>query len=90
MKPAARNLQLLCERYNRRKGAGIQVILSQRYSGHVHGDAFPWTRESWQWNGRNDPLFVFVVLAHERRRVVHFNVTNSPTAQWTSKQEGQP
>ena len=31
-------------------------------------------------------LFVFVVLAHERRRVVHFNVTDSPTAKWTSLQ----
>ena len=28
-------------------------------------------------------LFVFVVLTHERRRVVHFNVTDSPTAKWT-------
>jgi len=31
-------------------------------------------------------LFVFVVLAHERRRVVHFNVTDSPTAKWTALQ----
>ena len=31
-------------------------------------------------------LFVFVVLAHHRRRVVHFNVTDSPTAQWTGQQ----
>ncbi len=31
-------------------------------------------------------LFVFVVLAHNRRRVVHFNVTDSPTAKWTSLQ----
>ena len=31
-------------------------------------------------------LFVFVVLAHNRRRVVHFNVTDSPTAHWTSLQ----
>ena len=31
-------------------------------------------------------LCVFVVLAHERRRVVHFNVTDSPTAEWTSLQ----
>ena len=31
-------------------------------------------------------LFVFVVLAHERRRVVHFNVTDSPTAKWASLQ----
>ena len=31
-------------------------------------------------------LFVFVVLAHERRRVVHFNVTDHPTARWTAQQ----
>ena len=31
-------------------------------------------------------LFVFVVLAHDRRRVVHFNVTDSPTAKWTAQQ----
>ena len=31
-------------------------------------------------------LFVFVVLAHQRRRVVHFNVTDAPTAQWTGQQ----
>jgi putative transposase len=31
-------------------------------------------------------LFVFVILAHERRRVVHINVTDAPTAQWTAQQ----
>lgn len=31
-------------------------------------------------------LFVLVVLAHHRRRVVHFNVTEHPTAQWTAQQ----
>jgi putative transposase len=31
-------------------------------------------------------LFVFVVLAHDRRRVVHINVTDTPTAQWTAMQ----
>ncbi len=31
-------------------------------------------------------LYVFLVLSHERRRVVHFNVTYSPTAQWTGRQ----
>jgi transposase InsO family protein len=31
-------------------------------------------------------LFVFVVLAHDRRRVVHVNVTDAPTAQWTGQQ----
>ena len=31
-------------------------------------------------------LFVFIVLAHDRRRVVHFNVTAHPTARWTAQQ----
>jgi hypothetical protein len=31
-------------------------------------------------------LFVLVVLAHDRRRVVHFNVTEHPTAAWTAQQ----
>jgi putative transposase len=31
-------------------------------------------------------LFVLVVLAHQRRRVVHFNVTEHPTAYWTAQQ----
>jgi putative transposase len=31
-------------------------------------------------------LFVFVVLAHHRRRVVHFNVTAHPTSEWTAQQ----
>jgi len=31
-------------------------------------------------------LFVFVVLSHARRRVIHFNVTANPTAQWTAQQ----
>ena len=31
-------------------------------------------------------LFVLVVLNHNRRRVVHFNVTLNPTARWTAHQ----
>src|SRR3989441_4710186 len=31
-------------------------------------------------------LFVLVVLAHKRRRVLHFNVTEHPTAAWTAQQ----
>src|SRR5207245_3941238 len=30
--------------------------------------------------------FVLVVLHHHRRRVVHFNVTEHPTAAWTTQQ----
>lgn len=31
-------------------------------------------------------LFVLVSLSHERRRVVHFNITEHPTASWTAQQ----
>jgi len=31
-------------------------------------------------------LFGFMVLAHDRRRVLHFNVTANPTAEWTARQ----
>jgi transposase InsO family protein len=31
-------------------------------------------------------LFVLVVLAHHRRRVLHFNVTEHPTAAWAAQQ----
>lgn len=31
-------------------------------------------------------LFVLIVLAHSRRKVLHFNVTENPTAQWTAQQ----
>jgi hypothetical protein len=30
-------------------------------------------------------LFVLVVLSHDRRRLVHFNVTEHPTAGWTAR-----
>ena len=31
-------------------------------------------------------LFVLIVLAHDRRRIVHFNVTEHPTAEWIAQQ----
>jgi transposase InsO family protein len=31
-------------------------------------------------------LFVFIMLAHERRCIMHFNITEHPTAQWTAQQ----
>ena len=31
-------------------------------------------------------LYVFLVLAHDRRRIIHFAVTAHPTAEWTAQQ----
>jgi transposase InsO family protein len=31
-------------------------------------------------------LYVFLVLAHDRRRILHFGVTDHPTAEWTVQQ----
>jgi transposase InsO family protein len=31
-------------------------------------------------------LYVLVVITHERRRIVHFNITDEPTAAWTAQQ----
>jgi putative transposase len=31
-------------------------------------------------------VYVFFVLAHDRRRVLHFNVTEHPSAAWTAQQ----
>jgi hypothetical protein len=31
-------------------------------------------------------LYVFLILAHDRRRILHFNVTAHPTAEWTGQQ----
>ena len=31
-------------------------------------------------------LFCFIVLKHSRRRIIHFDVTANPTAQWTGAQ----
>jgi hypothetical protein len=31
-------------------------------------------------------LYVFIVLSHPRRKVLHFNVTEAPSARWTAQQ----
>ncbi|MGB0579694.1 MAG: transposase [Limisphaerales bacterium] len=31
-------------------------------------------------------LYVFVVMLHDRRKVLHFNITENPTALWTTQQ----
>jgi transposase InsO family protein len=35
---------------------------------------------------RSQILYVFLVMAHERRRIVHLAVTEQPTAEWTAHQ----
>ena len=32
-------------------------------------------------------LYVFLVLAHDRRRILHFNVTAHPTSEWTARRK---
>ena len=31
-------------------------------------------------------LYVFIILSHDRRHIVHFNMTAHPAAQWTAQQ----
>ena len=35
---------------------------------------------------RFEILFVFIILVHARRRILHFNITAHPTAEWTAQQ----
>jgi hypothetical protein len=35
---------------------------------------------------RRPVLYVFIVMSHERRQVLHFNVTESPSACWAGQQ----
>ena len=55
-----------------------QTFLTQHFSEFVAIDFFtvPTVRFT--------VLFVFLVVAHDRRRILHFNVTEHPTAQWTA------
>jgi transposase InsO family protein len=31
-------------------------------------------------------LYCFIVLRHEKRKIIHFNITANPTSQWTAQQ----
>ena len=47
-----------------------------------------WLSSVWsEWRSRVfQVLYVFLVLAHDRRRILHFAVTAHPTAEWTIQQ----
>jgi hypothetical protein len=65
---------------------------------HRKGFRLFWTRLSWRKIGGRPSansqiramikhvLYVFIVLAYDRRRVLRFNVTEHPTAAWTAQQ----
>ncbi len=71
-----------------------QIILLRRgQRGRIRlraSDRFFWVWLSRWWSGWRSALaivkYVFIALAHDRRRLLHFNVTAHPTAEWTAKQ----
>ena len=46
----------------------------------------PNSRSRLKRNCRNQQLFAFLVLGHERRRLLWFAVTRNPTAEWLARQ----
>src|SRR5215475_8110395 len=42
-----------------------------------------WTSSRW---ATFRVLFVFLVLSHDRRRILHWNITEHPTEEWTVQQ----
>jgi putative transposase len=45
-----------------------------------------WRPISSSCHGHIPPALVLVILAHDRRRIVHVAVTEHPTAAWTAQQ----
>jgi hypothetical protein len=52
-----------------------------RAASHCHSFASRWISS---FLGKQK--FVLLNLAHDRRRILHFNVTSSPSAEWTAQQ----
>jgi transposase InsO family protein len=55
-------------------------VLGESWEGVASVDFFPVPTIHFQ------VLYVFLVLAHDRRRILHFAVTAHPTAEWTAQQ----
>jgi transposase InsO family protein len=57
-----------------------KAFLGNHLSGTVSVDFFTVPTLTFQ------VLYVFIVLSHQRRRVLHFNVAESPSARWAAQQ----
>ena len=75
-----RTVSRLIPRYRKPPSQTWKAFLNNHVQGLVSVDFFTVPTVSFR------VLFVFVVLAHHRRRVVHYNVTEHPTAEWTAQQ----
>jgi hypothetical protein len=64
----------------RRRDQTWRSLLQNHVKALVAADFFPVPTVTFR------VLDVFLVLAHERRRVLHFKVTDSPSAAWTAQQ----
>jgi putative transposase len=67
-------------RFRKRPSQGWRTFLTNHLVQTAASDFFTVPTASFR------VLFVFVVLAHERRRMVHFGVTEHPTQEWTMQQ----
>jgi len=71
-----------------------QIGVLKRTLGNRRPHLNRWDRGLWVvlsrvWTGWQQVLaivFVLLILAHDRRRILHFNVTSSPSAAWTAQQ----
>ena len=80
MEISERTVSRLMPKHRKPPSQNWKAFLSNHVQGLVSVDFFTVPTVSFR------VLFVFVVLAHHRRRVVHFNVTEHPTAAWTAQQ----
>jgi len=80
MEISERTVSRRMPRYRKPPSQTWKAFLNNHVQGLVSVDFFTVPTVSFR------VLFVFVVLAHQRRRVVHFNVTEHPTAAWTAQQ----
>lgn len=65
---------------SRARGQSWKTFLENHVKEIIAVDFFVVPAVTFRW------LYGFIVMAHERRRVLHFAVTDCPSAQWASQQ----